>query len=247
MDLLWPPTTIPPSLGAGEAHIWTVPIDGVFQQRPEVRELLSDDEKLLADGFRLAEPARRFVATRAALRVLFGHYLHASPEEIRFSVDANKKPHLAGVHSESDLRFNVSHSGELGILAVTIGSDVGVDVEQLREVNQLENIAQRYFHPAEVEAVLATAKDSRSDAFLRCWTAKEAALKAYGTGIVESLNAFNVPLARSFEGWIELSALREAASDSRCWLERIAPCDGYVAAAAFMGEKRRLRCFQFTM
>ena len=102
----------------------------------------------------------------------------------------------------------------------------------------MEQIAQRFFHPAEADAVLATARRRANDAFLRCWTAKEAVLKAYGTGIAASLDAFQVPLAESYEGWVDLSALPSSNRDSRCWLQRLSPCNDYVAAAAFMGSER---------
>ena len=247
MHSSWPVTTDAPELAEGEAHAWAVPLvvdDAAYEK---CWGALSVDERKRADGFRFQNVRRAFIVAHGGLRSVLGQYLGQQARDVTYSFQRGSKPRIGSEYESSQLHFNLSHSGNLAVVLVTKGCEVGVYVERLREVNQLENIALRYFHPTEVEAVLATAEDGRSEAFLRCWTAKEAALKAYGTGIVESLDAFDVPLEQSFADWIDLSALRNAEQGSRCWLERIAPCDGYVAAAAFMGEQRRLRCFQFAM
>src|SRR5262249_31494602 len=146
----------------------------------ELRQLLSAEEQMRADQFRLKEPASRFVATRAALRTLLGHYLGTNASSIQFSLDARNKPRINPKLHGTDLHFNVSHSGSLARVAVTTGNEIGVDVEQRREVRHLDQIASRYFHRAEAAAVTATPATERVDAFLRCWTAKEAVLKAHG-------------------------------------------------------------------
>jgi len=208
-----------------------------------LRELLSDDEKVRADEFRHAEPAKRFIATRAALRVVLGNYLRRRPEEIQFSADANKKPRLGGVHSDSDLRFNVSHSGALGLLAVTVGNDVGVDVELLRNVSHVEQIASRYFHKKEIAAIISATPVDRASSFLRCWTAKEAVVKAIGTGITGSLDSFEVPTADEFEGQLDVYP---AGDKAHCWLARLVPHRDYIAAVAVINSRSQVICHTFS-
>jgi len=247
MDLLWPPATIPPCLGADEAHIWAVSIDGFSRTQDELRQLLSCEEQARADQFRLEEPAKRFMAARAALRVLLGRYSDIRPVEIQFAVDANQKPRLADSHSGTDLRFNVSHSGALALIAVTVGHEIGVDVEQLREVHHVDQIASRYFHADEIAAIQSAKFTDRTATFFRCWTAKEAVLKAIGTGITSSLDAFAVPTVESFEGPIDLSRLPTFEGDSQCCLAPLTPHNDYVAAVAVMTARPRVLCHALVM
>jgi 4'-phosphopantetheinyl transferase len=140
------------------------------------------------------------------------------------------------------LRFNLAHTSELALVAVTRCCDVGVDIEQLRPVHHLESIARRYLHPAEAKDILAAPLELRHDAFLRYWTAKEAVIKAIGTGLTDSLGAFRVPVAGTRGTWVELPEFGEGRA-TRCWLEQLAPYDGTVGAAAFVGEQRRVSCY----
>ena len=213
---------------------------------PAAWDVLSDEERTRADEFRIADARTRFVVTRGTLRILLGRYLNVPPNEVAFEFKTYTKPRLAPSKTATvDLRFNVSHSGELALVAVTTGCEVGVNVEQLRPVKQMEEIAQRYFHRLEVEGVMASRVKERPAAFFRCWTAKEALLKAIGSGITAALDAFEVPLDEAFEGWIDLSRLRKSEGHSQCWLERISPAPKYIAAIAFVGSHRSVRTFTF--
>jgi len=246
MQLYWPPATTPPSLSPGEAHVWAVRLAADDASQSETWNALSADERTRADEFRIEDARTRFVVTRGTLRILLGRYLNLPPNEVAFEFESYTKPRLARLKAAAvDLRFNVSHSGELALVAVTTGCEVGVDVEQLRPVKQMDEIAVRYFHRLEIDAVTATKKKERPTAFFRCWTAKEALLKAIGSGISAQLDAFEVPLDEAFEGWIDLSRLRKGEGQSQCWLERLSPAPKYIAAIAFVGSHRSVRTFTF--
>jgi 4'-phosphopantetheinyl transferase len=204
----------------------------------ELARTLSSDERARASEFRFDDPRRRFVIARGALRRLLGEYLAVKADKVELALDNNQKPALADSHATFGLRFNVSHSGDVALIAVTEGCEIGVDVEQLRDVGRLEQIARRFFHPAETKAVLATPTAERNHAFLRCWTGKEAVLKAFGTGITGSLADFQVPTHDAPPAWIECS-------QSRCWLQQLAPCDGYIGAVTCIGSKRAVRSWTF--
>jgi 4'-phosphopantetheinyl transferase len=210
------------------------------------RQALSADERSCADEFRIEDARTRFVLTRGTLRAILGRYLNAAPNDVAFEFETYTKPRLAPSSKTTiDLRFNVSHSGELAVIAVTTGCEVGVDVEQLRPVKQMEEIALRYFHRLEIDGVMATKKKDRPAAFFRCWTAKEALLKAIGSGITAQLDAFEVPLDEAFEGWVDLSRLWKGEGHSQCWLERLTPAPKYIAAIAFVSSHRSVRTFTF--
>jgi 4'-phosphopantetheinyl transferase len=202
---------------------------------------LALDEQARATAYRFDEPRRRYAVARGALRELLGAYLGQQPSAIELTADKDQKPRLAGKHASAGLNFNVSHSGNLALIGFAHGCEVGIDVEELREVSPLEQIARKFFHPAETSEILAAPDNARNLAFLRCWTGKEAVLKALGKGIVADLPGFRIPLEHDARGWIEY---RESPSRrSRCWLEQLNPCDNYLAAIACVESKRVVRTY----
>jgi 4'-phosphopantetheinyl transferase len=174
---------------------------------------------------------------------LLGQYLGERPELIGFKIVPGGKPQLVGEHATA-LRFNLSHSGDLAMIVVALEADVGVDVEQVRAVSHLEQIAKRYFHPEEVEEVMAATAVDRDLAFLRCWTAKEAVLKAIGKGISGRLDRFRVPTSEHEPGWIDMHRV-QASDAARCWLQQLKPCAEYIAAMAGLDVERQARCYSY--
>jgi 4'-phosphopantetheinyl transferase len=155
------------------------------------------------------------------------------------AVDPRGKPWLAMPdRRRASLHFNLAHSGELALVAVAEGCEVGVDVERLRPVRHCDEIAERYFSTGERDAVGAAEPALRSAAFLRCWTAKEAVLKAIGTGLGHPLQTFDTSAVDPLGAWIELPARNEV-RPLRCWLVPMAPYDGYVGAVACLESCRR--------
>lgn len=243
----WPPLAKPPQLGTDDVHAWTVPLDVSQHAYDELFATLAANEIVRASDFRFEDPRRRYVVARGTLRQLLGDYLDLQPSAIELAVDSNQKPHLAGKNAGSGLHFNVSHSGSLAVIAFALGCEVGIDVEQLRDVGHLEQIARRFFHPSETRAVLAAPESARTLAFLRCWTGKEAILKALGTGIVGNLASFQVPFGNDWQGWIECSAGLPHGQRSQCWLEQLTPYDDYVAAIACVESQRIVRSYTIAM
>jgi 4'-phosphopantetheinyl transferase len=241
----WPPLASPPELAPDDVHAWVVRLDVSRQRYGELLTTLAADERKRASDFHFDDPRQRYVVARGTLRQLLGAYLRLEPRDIELTFDANQKPHLANKHAAADLHFNVSHSGDLAAIGFARGCEVGIDVEQLRDVGHLEQIARRFFHPAETNAVLAAPESTRTLAFLRCWTGKEAILKALGTGIVGNLADFQVPIGDNWQGWIECPADLSSGQKPRCWLEQLAPSDDYVAAIACVESKRVVRNFTF--
>ena len=167
-----------------EVQVWTVGLDVPAERVGALGGVLSEDELLRAAGFKVEDARRRFVVTRAALRTLLGQHLDADPAALRFGTTGNGKPRL---DPPSLLQFNVSHSGDVGLIAITKETDVGVDVEQIRPRDHIEGIARRVFTEAERDAI------DGETAFYRHWVAKEAFVKATGRG-VSSVKSFEVLL-----------------------------------------------------
>jgi 4'-phosphopantetheinyl transferase len=246
MTLRWPEAIPPLGLSDDEAHIWAVRIDETQAPADKWLASLSQDERRRAEQFQLEAPRRRFLIARAALRRLLGTYLDMPAAEITLTYGPRGKPLLGGTNAAGSLQFNVAHTHDLALVAVTRGCGVGVDIERLRAVSHLEAIARRYFHPAEVSEILGAPAETRNETFLRCWTAKEAVIKAVGTGLTDSLAEFCVPVADADGAWVDMPVFANGAPQ-RCWVERLGPSENSIGAVAFVGQRRRVSCFSLPL
>lgn len=179
-------------------HLWCVELDARPEDEAACRGLLSADELARAERLADARAYRRFVVTRGTLRNLLGDRLGEHPRSVPIEEGPSGKPRLGG---GGRLRFNVSHSGDLALVCIVEGTEVGVDLEGLRPVPDASAIARRRFSPAEASFIEGgqggVADGGVSDVdrrFLRCWTRKEAILKAMGAGLDFDLRSFTVPL-----------------------------------------------------
>jgi 4'-phosphopantetheinyl transferase len=238
---IWPNTAEPPALAADAVHVWSAPLDGELAANAELYKLLAADERERASRFRVADAKRRFVAARAALRKVLGGYLGVSPREVAFKYEANGKPRLNRA-AAADLHFNLAHSGEMALIAATRGCEVGVDVERLREVNHWREIAERFFDPREVGEIDDLPPPERLGAFMRCWTAKEAVLKALGIGITRPLDFYVGSSGQPDGKWI--TAHEASGTSNRCRLYGLAPAVDYVGAVASLSAERTPQCFR---
>jgi 4'-phosphopantetheinyl transferase len=223
---------MPIPLATNEARIWKVRLRANDARCNESFALLSADERRRADAFQVQEPRRRFVLARAALRTVLGRYLDLPPQSINFAANRNGKPRLGA--DQNVIYFNASHSQDLSLIAIAEHCEVGVDVEQLRYVRHARQIAERYFHPAESRSIAAAPPTDSDAAFLRCWTAKEALLKAVGTGITGSLAEFCIPRDRADAVSLEVPTMSPNGPATRCWLKRLDMGTRYLAAVAFV-------------
>ena len=179
-----------PLLGSDDVHVWRVELDCAIEEAALFREILSVDERERADRFRFEQDRIRYTVARGVTRRLLGSYASVSPAELRFEYGAHGKPTLP----RSPLRFNVSHSRGLGLIALSWNRELGVDVEAIREDLADEKIAERFFSPGEVAALHSLPREERIPAFFRCWTRKEAFIKADGRGLTRGLDTFDVTL-----------------------------------------------------
>jgi len=153
--------------------------------------LLDANEHARASRFIVTRDRERFIAAHACLRRVLAQCLSCAPRDVAFGVAAKGKPYLIG--SAIDLRFNLSHSGERSMIALALGREVGIDIEQERPVEVLD-LAERYFAASEVASLRARSLAERQSAFFRCWTRKEAFIKALGEGLSHPLDSFEVEL-----------------------------------------------------
>lgn len=195
---------------------------------------LDAPERARAARFLSDEPRSRYVQCRAALRTLLGRALDADPRALSFAEGPHGKPLLAGAHAGA-LHFNVSHSGELALVALARAAPVGIDIERWRPLEEIERLAEKVFSEKERERWLALTPDERQREFYRHWTLKEAILKACGAGITQSLAAIGAgDTPGTARGPLEApELLRDASGTPLRWsLFEIEAAPGYSAALA---------------
>lgn len=185
------------SLSSGEIHVWRARLDEPAESQHGLQEnflrLLAEDERARASRFHFEKHRRRFVLARGFLRLLLGRYLETKPEEVSFSYGPYGKPALGGERTQ--LRFNASHSHELALYAFVQDHEIGVDVEFIKKDLKTEEIADHFFSAAEIQSLTTLPDVEKTAAFFRCWTRKEAYIKAIGSGLSHPLDEFDVTLA----------------------------------------------------
>ena len=229
---LWQTAPLELSLPSDRIDVWRVRLDTPEPSDRPSRDVLSSDEVSRAGRFHFPRDRVRFVECRTALRNILGRYLRVSPAEIRFRYEKNGKPEIEHAQDSNGLRFNVSHSSGLAVIAVGMGCPVGVDIERFNREIECVEIARRFFSKRESEALLEVSTSDRQRAFFACWTRKEAFLKAIGEGISYSLSEFSVSVSPD-----DPPRLEEVHADPhtvfRWSLRNLQPENGYLGTLAY--------------
>jgi 4'-phosphopantetheinyl transferase len=214
-----------------ELHSWQFGLDLVDDQLAVLARYLSADELRRAAGFHFEQDRRRFIAGRGTLRSILADYMRCKPGEIAFGYGRRGKP----VVTTGTLRFNLAHSDVLGVVGVTRSRPIGVDLERHRPIADFMGIAGRFFSAIERDTIAALSVDQRLRAFFRCWTRKEAFVKATGDGIGVALDSFTVPVnsGAPSHGTHELIAPIELA-DWSFWDLPVG--EDFTGAVAFKGQ-----------
>lgn len=220
-------------LDADDVHVWSLSLDLSEAALHRLESVISAEEAARADRFVFAPDRRRYLASHGLLRLMLSGYLGTSPDAVMFRSNSDGKPRLA--HSER-LRFNLSHSGLLGLVAVSANREVGVDVEKIRDVDDISNLAETCFSPVERAALAAVPAAQRRWAFFAGWTRKEAFLKALGEGVSRPLDSFDVSLAPGEPArLLRVEGVPGAAGAYA--VRSLEPAPGYVGALAVEGPQ----------
>jgi 4'-phosphopantetheinyl transferase len=226
-----------------EVHVWRAILDQPQDCIARFMRVLSLDERARADKFHFEADRKRHIIGRGLSRRLLGHCLGRPANELKFEYNEFGKPSLAaGLYPP--LQFNVSHSGELVLVALTLGRALGIDVERMQRDMAKEEIAARFFSPNECRALAALAPDMQCAAFFACWTRKEAYLKARGDGLSLPLDGFDVAFAPGEEP--RLLETRHDPAEARRWtMHAFNPGHGCKAALAVEGVEWKLKCWDW--
>lgn len=227
-----------------QVHLWCVPLIAESDCLSSLLTVLSAEEKKRASAFAFEKHRKEFIVSRGCLRQILSAYLDMEASAVDLVAGEKGKPALAPIMPHRDLRFNVSHAGRLAVYALAYGREIGVDVERILEIRDLVDIAHCFFSPAEYGELLTLRGPQRREAFFRCWTRKEAFIKAVGDGLSFPLDSFRVSLLGGHPP--ALLALDGVSNPQERWsMHSFCPAPGYVGAIVVEGMIRQFGVHSF--
>jgi 4'-phosphopantetheinyl transferase len=246
IDQKWHAACDSNSLSYDEVHVWRLIIDSTASVSDVSSSILSVDERARTDSFLLQTDKLHFAATRVMLRRILSLYLGVLPEKITFHYGSHGKPCLSSDDHPEDLRFNVSHTQGLSLIAVSRKRDIGIDVERNREETPYEVIARGFLSKNELKIFHKLTPVNRMSAFFTAWTQKEALVKALGKGLSISLDRIELLFdSPAFQTTINLDGQR---IDSKTWwLTTLHPAANYSACLAIQGPPCLVRLYDYSM
>nr|WP_217355151.1 4'-phosphopantetheinyl transferase HetI [Aphanizomenon sp. UHCC 0183] len=232
----WLPAPKKLDLLLNDVHIWRINLNSDELQLQFYRETLSSDEIARAERFYFPEHRQRFMAGRGTLRAILGQYLDIAPKQVEFEYQPRGKPLLAAKFADKGLLFNLSHSQDLALLGISYQHQIGVDLEYIRTMSDLEGLAKRFFSAREYEYLRLLSLAQQQQIFFRYWTCKEAYLKATGDGLVQ-LEEIEIDLTPNQPSKLLVSG---------DWsLRELTPADNFAAAVVVAGSNINLHCWEY--
>lgn len=240
-----PPESPPRPLPGSGVDLWRIDLDRDDAVAATARGLLSPEELERFERFKPVEVKRRFALARGGMRSILGRYLECAPDGLEFRYGEQGKPDLVHCQNPGGLRFNLSHSHELAVLAVSVRREVGVDVERLRDNVEFSRLAARHFSPEEAGTLESLQGEDLMRRFFQIWTAKEAYIKAIGKGLRIPLDQFAVAVDDESGREPSLLHTRHAPEEKDRWSFQKLDCgDDYMGTLATEGPSGDLRFLQ---
>jgi 4'-phosphopantetheinyl transferase len=228
-----------------EAQVWIGLLSEVSPSLPDLERFLSAEEKGKAARFLRAEDRSRYVAAHGMLRHILARYLSVAPAGLEFAHSAFGKPALDRRAGQPAITFNLAHSGDAIACAVALDHRIGVDIEAVRTDLDIMGVAEGQFSDREAAALRTIDPSERTEAFFRCWTRKEAYVKARGEGLGLPLNQFAVAFGREEPPRMQWAA-DDPAAPTRWSMFDLDSSPGYAGAVVVEGLSVRLRRLRWT-
>ena len=228
----WELTSHVPTFSPQDVQIWKLSLKISEAMRAELWLTLSLDEQERAQRFIQPHDQLGFVAVRGQLRWLLGQHLGIDPAPVTFSYGEKGKPRLAkGNGADLNLKFNLSHSHGIALIALTTDQELGVDLEEISTRIDYEGITQRFLASGEQEALFNQPEVQRCATFFQLWTRKEACIKAMGGSIAQGLEQIDVSMG--LEQTTNTITLPQAGNVSTTlFIHDLQPMTGYAGALA---------------
>ena len=233
-----------PDFRANQVHVFAASLDDAISRIKDWECLLEGDELRRAARFHMPLARKRYICGRGILRQLLGHCTASQPQCIRFLIGSNGKPELVQDCELPRLHFNLSHSGGMALYAFTRVCPLGVDLEQIKPLDFLDDLADFIMTSNEKSAWAQMPVNQRLASFYRLWTLKEAVLKAAGVGISEHLQEITVSFTPESPPTLQ-HALPLFCPPREWTMADLQPISGFSAALAMPERNIHLHCWRF--
>jgi 4'-phosphopantetheinyl transferase len=242
MTSQWQTTPDDLLLSPDYVDIWRCCVGLADDQIGELSSLLSAEEKARAQRLKIAEKQNQFVITRGRLRQILGKYLNSDPCAFKFEYATHGKPYLEERWQGHEILFNVSHSHNFVLIAMSLDHQLGIDIEKIQHDKDHTFLARRFFSKREQAELTALPEEIKRRAFYSCWTRKEAFVKAVGDGITYGLDTFDISVHPD-ETQPSLNIHTNSTEDITWSVFNIPMDEDYMAALAVTGNTVSVRCW----
>jgi len=244
LNCFWKIPSADLSLSEKEIHIWCAALDLPIINFEKLNEALCREERLKAERFHFERERRRFIVGRGILRRILSHYLSIRPVDLQFSYGENGKPGLTNSFRNGRIDFNMTRSEGLALYGFARDRQIGVDVERIRDLPEMDRIVEIFFSERENDIFRSLPENRKKEAFFRCWTRKEAFIKATGNGLSQSLDRFDVSISPDEPA--RLLGIEGSSKGTTRWsIQDLKPAPGFAAAFAVEGRNWQLHCWQW--
>lgn len=229
------------SLQPSQLHVWSVRKSDHENRLQKYWEILEDTEKERALSFRFGKDRDCFIIARGVLRNLLGTYLQMAPDQVTFQLGDHGKPY---VNHPSQIRFNISHSGDTILLGFVQKHRIGIDIEYTKRKVAVKKIAKLFFAEEEVTSLCRLDQAYHTQAFYNCWTRKEAFIKAVGSGLSFPLDQFVVSLDSTKEATL-IDTKWDKKEKYKWTLHTIEPRKDYIGAVSVKGNVSDIQSWRY--
>ena len=237
-----PPTQL--LLSRKDVNIWRAVLDLPSKNVQELKGSLSIDEMMKAERFSFERDKSHFIIARGILRLILACYLSVEPGAIRFCYEKDGKPRLQNAFGKTGIQFNLSHSEGLALYVFTRGHEVGVDLERIRDLPEMEQIVEQFFSVRERVVFRTLPTSEKQETFFRWWTRKEAFIKATGEGLSYILGRFDAVLAEGKS--VGPSGILGGAKEGPRWsMWDVRPAEEFSGAVVVEGGGWDIQCWQW--
>ena len=191
-------------------------------------DYLSEDEKERADKLKVKQKRKQFIVSRSVLRKLISNCIDKNYDEIKFYYAEHDKPFIKEKHNNKTIKFNISHSEDYILIALTLENRVGIDIEKINKKIDAESLSKRFFSQNEYEYLKSIEINKKLDAFYTIWTKKEAFIKATGKGVAFGLDKFSVTSDKQIISKIDIGNEINSIEEWFCF--ELMPVDEYKTA-----------------
>ncbi|MFT5426724.1 MAG: 4'-phosphopantetheinyl transferase [Gammaproteobacteria bacterium] len=238
---IWQPTPDSLNLSHENIDVWLCDLKKLSKNIDEFYSVLSEDEQERADKLKIEDKRQQYIITRGSLRKYLGLLTEADPAVFKFKYLKHGKPVLEEKPQYADISFNVSHSNDIALVAISQKHNIGIDVEKINYETDHQALVTRFFSKAEQSEFNNYSESSKAKAFCACWTRKEAFIKATGDGVTYGLESFDV----SVDPEVQQPTITLHKASTEVWSALNLPInDDYMACLVHDADKIKVRCWR---